>query len=51
MSGKMKELYLEALEKGGEEEVKKVQAQMDQKEEKTEEEAKGRGREAFTGSG
>ncbi len=32
MSGKMKELYVDALERGGDEEVKKVQADLDRKE-------------------
>ena len=29
MSGKMKELYVEALERGGEEELKKLQTDLD----------------------
>jgi hypothetical protein len=32
MSGKMKEMYAEALERGGDEEVKKVQADLDREE-------------------
>lgn len=47
MSGKMKELYIEALEKGGEEEVKRLQAGMDQEGERTGEETEGRSGETF----
>ncbi len=48
MSGKMKEMYAEALERGGEEEVKRLQALMDQEGKRAEEETEGRDRETFT---
>jgi len=34
MSGKMKELYFEALERGGEEEVKRLQIDLNREEDK-----------------